>query len=464
MFSFILNSFDFVLKINAKSIDSSGQLTASDANVVVYKVHVDRTDGKKNGKLSFTVNSLLTGDGSFKSNNGKGDGNFLVSLINIDRKLKAVSTFTLAAPTYDINTEFYYDFEKDDKKKITFDTKNKVSKNKLESSNILDIENDKYKLDVNINGDDTVSDGKRSATIGLTLPTNRQIIGEFTRDFHSKVNVVNGRFFGKISDKLQNQKQRSISYDLIISNADFQSKIFNILDKMEYIDFEGKNALLTAEFKHLPKGHFKTGAATVTIKGTLLPEIMDLVLSVDEYCTEHMIYHASAKYGSQVNVNINGNYYVESGEKPASYEFQSITSIPNTDIKQFKFQSSGKLLRPATVDALYEAEIKISSSLNDKHIGLDTTVKGNGKHGSGTFKLNVPEVDPISVDTSYNLVTNEEDTTKQGTLEVRYGNGHTVKVSGDVKTIGFNEITVNGILQTPFDNIKNVEVSYKLTV
>lgn len=79
------------------------------------------------------VKDTVDGTGSFKSTNGKGDGNVILTLQKVDRKFKISTTFNIAAPTYDMKTDFYYNYEKENDKKITFDTKNRVTKDSLDS-------------------------------------------------------------------------------------------------------------------------------------------------------------------------------------------------------------------------------------------------------------------------------------------------------------------------------------------
>lgn len=79
------------------------------------------------------VKDTVDGAGSFKSTNGKGDGNVVMTLQKVDRKFKIGSTFNIAAPVYDMKTEFFYNFEKENDKKITFETKNKVTKDTFDS-------------------------------------------------------------------------------------------------------------------------------------------------------------------------------------------------------------------------------------------------------------------------------------------------------------------------------------------
>lgn len=83
--------------------------------------------------FNLKVKDTVDGTGSFKSTNGKGDGTVLLTLQKVDRKFKISTTFNVAAPIYDMKTEFYYNFEKENDKKITFDTKNKVTKESFDT-------------------------------------------------------------------------------------------------------------------------------------------------------------------------------------------------------------------------------------------------------------------------------------------------------------------------------------------
>lgn len=97
-------------------------------------MNVDRTDDKNmNGVFNVKVKDTIDGTGSFKSTNGKGDGSVLITLPKVDRKFKINTTFNIAAPVYDMKTDFYYNFEKENDKKITFDTKNKVTRESFDS-------------------------------------------------------------------------------------------------------------------------------------------------------------------------------------------------------------------------------------------------------------------------------------------------------------------------------------------
>ncbi len=120
--------------LTPKKATSNSKLYAGSNELASYDVNVDRTDDKNmNGVFNMKVKDTVDGVGSFKSTNGKGDGNLLLTLQKVDRKFKINTTFNIAAPIYDMKTEFYYNFEKENDKKITFDTKNRVSRGSFDS-------------------------------------------------------------------------------------------------------------------------------------------------------------------------------------------------------------------------------------------------------------------------------------------------------------------------------------------
>lgn len=120
--------------LTPKKATSTSKLFAGATELASYDVNVDRTDDKNmNGVFNMKVKDTVDGTGTFKSTNGKGDGNVLITLLKVDRKFKINTTFNIAAPIYDMKTEFFYNFEKENDKKITFDTKNRVTQNSFDS-------------------------------------------------------------------------------------------------------------------------------------------------------------------------------------------------------------------------------------------------------------------------------------------------------------------------------------------
>lgn len=286
--------------------------------------------------------------------------------------------------------------------------------------------------------------------------------GNVEREARLKQDIATGNFLISLKDILPSKKTRSLVATGTLSDANIRSKLFNLAHKVTYIDFDGRDIVLTTQFKNVPKGEFKNGAADINLRGSMLPEVIDLKISADEYCHEHAIYTAAAKYGGKFNFNVNGNYYVGGGSKPTTYDVKTVINVPNTEIESVTLQSNGKFLVPNTDTDAYEGQFKVTGALNSKVFSIDTTLKGNGKTGMGNLKFNVPDMEPFSADGTYTINAEEVNGDGKGTLNVHYGKGKTVSVSTDVKvTAGGDDVAVQVGLQTPFDNAKNVDFTFK---
>lgn len=123
-----------VILLTPRKVTSNSKLHVGSTEWASYDLNVDRTDDKNmNGVFTAKVKDTLDGTGTFKSVNGKGDGTVLLNLEKVDRKFKINTSFNIAAPVYDMKTDFFYNFEKENDKKITFDTKNKMSRGSFDS-------------------------------------------------------------------------------------------------------------------------------------------------------------------------------------------------------------------------------------------------------------------------------------------------------------------------------------------
>lgn len=282
------------------------------------------------------------------------------------------------------------------------------------------------------------------------------------REARLKQDIGSANLFVSLKDILPNKKTRSFVATGTLSNANIRKRLFDLVHKVTYTDFDGRDIVLNSHFKNVPKGEYKNGAAELNLSGSMLPEVIDLQISADEYCHEHAVYTASAKYGPQFNVKINGNYYVGGGTKPTTYDVKATVNVPNTQVQSATLQSNGKFVLPQTETDLYEGQFKVTGALNNKAFSVDTTLKGNGKVGSGNLKFNVPDMDPFSADGTYTLNGDEVNFDGKGTLNVHYGKGQAVVASTDFKVAGGgDDVAVQVGLKTPFDNAKNVDFTFK---
>ncbi|KAJ6644415.1 Apolipophorin [Pseudolycoriella hygida] len=445
-----------------KKVTSNTKLFSGSTELGSYDVNVDRDEKNVNGIVKIKVKDTLDGEGSFKSTNGKGDGSVLINLSKIDRKVKMTTSFHILAPTFDMNTDVYYNFEKENDKKITFSTKNRVTGTSFDSKNTVEVQGEKYTFNSEGSRTGRMIDGKSNLKYQLTLPNGRELSGAFDRDTRLDQDISNGKMQISLKDLLPTKKTRTLLVTGTLTDSNLRTGIFDLVHKITYTDFDGRDLVLASQFKHVPKGEFKSGLAELNLRGTLLPEVLDFKISADEYCKEHAIYSASAKYGGQFNYNINGNYYVGGGTKPTTYDVKTVINIPNTDIKSINFQSNGKFVAPETETDPYDAQFKVSGTLNNKVFAIDSTVKGNNKSGSGNLNINVPDMEPFSTHGSYTSNIGDADSDIKGNFNLNYGKGKTFAITTDSKVAGGgNDVDISIGLKTPFEQGKNVDFSFK---
>lgn len=90
-------------------------------------------NGNANGNVKIDLKDLLKADGQLKSTKGKGTGQLVVDFVKIGNKIKTDSQFNIAAPTYDVDLTIYPQYEKDNSKKISLSTHNKITEDSIDS-------------------------------------------------------------------------------------------------------------------------------------------------------------------------------------------------------------------------------------------------------------------------------------------------------------------------------------------
>lgn len=452
-----------VILVNTKLANTNIKVFGGKQEIASYESKIVRGDNS-NGKFDVKINQILTGTGEFKSNKGKGDANFLITFEKLARKIKTDVKFVISAPNYEVSTDFYYDFEKDNTKKVTFSTKTKATKSMFDSKNNLDIFTEKYGFNVQGSLDGAaVNDGIIKGKFDLSLPTGRVLSGEINREVHVKSAGSVGSAEIKLNDRLPNKKSRTFILSGKINKGDFQANLFDIDHTIKYTDFENKNIVIESNIKHLPKDHFKLAAVTFNIQGSLLPETIDFNIIVDEYCEKHAVYKVSGKYGGQFEASLKGKHEVGGRAKPAMFEITAGVNSPLTKFKSFKLESAGSFLQPETDNGLYETKFSTKASVDAKSISFDSNGKGNRNHGNVKLALDIPGIDSVSAEGTYSHIDSGESTKCQGAVQLGYGAGKTIKASTTINTVGNNEISVYGTLETPFEHAKKVDLTFKAT-
>lgn len=136
-FYFVLKIFIFC-RINNGFVFTANELDtklkiASGSNVLIDAIFKATRAGDANGSLRINVKEYLVANGQIKANKGNGNGDIVIEFVKIGRKVKGDTKFTFQSPNYNLALSFYPDFGKDQQKKISFSTVNKLQPTSVDS-------------------------------------------------------------------------------------------------------------------------------------------------------------------------------------------------------------------------------------------------------------------------------------------------------------------------------------------
>lgn len=303
------------------------------------------------GSMKASLNDLLSFDGTVQSTNGK--GNAMITGSIKDRKLKADTQFTIQKPTYDFSTDIFYDFEKDNTKKVHFATHNNIQDKSFDSKNEVEVFAERYSFNVGAALEGKFLDGKQKGSAEVQLPTGRKMSLAAEREVHMTKDKGNGQLHVTVTDELPNKQQRQAVFDMKINDLVPKAGFFDASGSLKYKTYENKDAKAQFTLKNLKKGDFATAGGSLQVDGTLLPEVTTLNVKIDEYCVDHAVFSANGKYGNVGDVNLNGKYYVATKDRPHSHDFNGDLNLPNMKFKKLSVTSNGQLTEPAEVDGTY---------------------------------------------------------------------------------------------------------------
>lgn len=318
----------------------------------VASIETDLTFGNKmDGKLKAAFNDVIKVDGTFTSNDGT--GNAVLNGEIKDRKVRGESQFTVKKPTYDFVTDIYYDYEKDNSKKVQFSTKNQLQDKSISSKNDVEVFSERYTFNVDASSEGAFPIGKQKLTTDFTLPTGRKFILDAMREVNGGGDNINGQVHLTATDELPNKQQRQVVVDMKTKDVNRRLGFFDGTSTLKYRGFDNKDFKVQTTLKNLKKGHFSTAAGSVQIDGTMVPEPLTVNLNVDEYCENHAIYSANGKYGSIGDIDVNGKFYTATKDRPHSHDFTGVLNLPNTKLQRVTVTSNGQFTEPNEPEGNY---------------------------------------------------------------------------------------------------------------
>lgn len=405
------------------------------------------------GSLKGSVSDAITVDGTFESKNGKGTAAVTAGIK--DRKVKADSKFTIQQPTYDFSTDVFYDFGKDNTKKVHFTTNNNIDQNAFTSKNDVELFTERYAFNVDASREGTFFDGKQTASAEVKLPTGRKLSATGTRNANTAGNKRSGQMHLTATDELPNKEQRQAIVDLKVTDASPKEGFFDFTGSLKYRTYDNKDLKIQLGLKNLKNGHFSTATGSLDVDGTLVPEVTMINIKLDEYCANHAIYSLNGKYGSVGNIDANGKFYVATKDRPYSHDFNGVLNVPSIKLQKLIVSSHGELTEPSTPEGAYIVKYSGSIDLAGKKIQVETDLKMSPTKGSGSAKLQLPETKPIAGEISFNC--NHQDKA-DGSFLVTYGDNKKFQTSLNVHLEGETNLNVDVSIHGDFETIKDISM------
>lgn len=303
------------------------------------------------GTVKATVSDAISADGTFQSTNGKGTAVFTAALK--DRKIKADTQFTIQKPTYNFASDIFYDFEKDNTKKVHFATINNIAENNFDSKNEVEVFGERYGFNVGATNQGTLLEGKQKGSAEVQLPTGRKLSVAAEREVKMANQKGNGQFHMTATDELPNKQQRQAILDMKMNEVNPKTGFFDFAGSLKYKTYDNKDLKVQLALKNLKKEAFATASGNLQIDGTLIPDVTTINVKLDEYCDNHAIYSVSGKYGQVGDIDVNGKFYVATKDRPHSHDFKGVLNLPNTKFNKLTVASSGQLTEPVDLDGAY---------------------------------------------------------------------------------------------------------------
>ena len=406
------------------------------------------------GSLKASAANAVTAEGNFQAANGK--GNAVINASIKDRKLKGESQFNIAKPTFDFSTDIFYDYEKDNTKKVHFSTKNQVQDNSVVSKNEVEIFSEHYSFNVDASNDGTLENGKQKGSAVVSLPTGRKFSFNADREARfANEGKGNGAFHLTATDELPNKQQRQAIVDLKVNDLSPKAGFFDLTGSMKYRAYDNKDLKLQIGAKNLKKGHYSTATGSLQIDGSLVPDVATVKINLDEYCDNHAIYSASGKYGQVGDININGKFYVANKDRPHSHDFNGVLNLPKTKLQKLTVSSNGQLTEPADSEGAFIIKYSGTVDYAGKKTHVETDLKMSPSKGSGSAKLELPETKPISGEVSFSC--NHKDKA-DGSLAVIYGDNKKFKTAMNVHMEGTNNLNVDISINADMESFKDIKL------
>lgn len=293
------------LLVNPNELDTSLKIAAGSATYVDIFVKATK-DRNANGVLKVSLKDVLIANGKLKVAKGVGNGDIVVELPKLKRKLKADSTFTFASPTYKVELVLYPDFEKDSSNKLVLSTNSELQPKSISSQNSVEVLGKKLEVNLKGNGDTDLSNGKQNGELEITFPSERYYLLKFNRE----VTTVDGIHSGNIQwshdiRKNKNTPGQTVTIKGVLKKLETKKWFIDVAYNIAADCGEGKNLNLDLKLVREPKGEEILVDGVIKASGSAIPNPVDVTgnLLYKNYVAAGQL---TAKLGDKAAVNVNG--------------------------------------------------------------------------------------------------------------------------------------------------------------
>nr|UEP64281.1 apolipophorin [Cotesia flavipes] len=475
------------LKINGKSFKVDYGLAATPSQINNHAVvSLDTTKyldyllniqigAKASGKLNLNVKNIILVNGQYNYQNGKGNGNFNIHLMTINRKIKGTGDVSVTGPRHVGNLEISFD-DKDPNKSIKFSTDTELDKTSINSKNTIDLFTHKYEVNGKShfkrtpqNGYDFKGDGQ------LTLPNGRHFVieGSQVADRTAEKSNIKGNY-NLMDYEKKGGEPRKLGYEFNIALVEPLRHEFDCQHTMQFKNRDGKDINLFVSTKHAESKDNKHHCdIKVNLKGAYMVKPFDFDLSTkyaDKKNNEPGMngsWKLDSSLGSDLSFKGTGDYHDSEGPKdPHVAEINLAFVFPSEKLRNLKYSEMQSILLPSELEDNNKLDYKSSYALtynDDKTIKAEaaysqTGVKPGGtKEGKGYVLLTVLTHPPLIIETSFKHDPTEEIKRASGNIAVNYGDS---KTSGGLYTAykpDMSDIKITAKASVPMEKVHAIE-------
>ncbi|KAB0791517.1 hypothetical protein PPYR_03317 [Photinus pyralis] len=435
--------YGYVLKPN--NLDTSLKIE-SGANTYVDITLKGNRAGNANGNLKITLKDFLSGNGQLKVTKGTGNAFVVFDFTKFHRKLKLDSSFTLAAPQFDMLFTFYPNFEKDNSKMV-ISTQNQVKPNFFDSKNFIEIAGKKLEANLKGSSDGTFKNGKQNGELEITLPTNHYFCAKLDRE--RKDENGNGNMhlvLEKRNDKNSPGDKLDISGTL--KDANRAKGFYDLSYVINAESAKGKNLILQVGTKRQQQGDQYYVDGNARLSGSAITD--ELVIN-SNLLYKGLVgsYAVNSRYGQNNMLNVNGKVDLDNGDRKMMAEAGIELKTGSSMLQSAKFGCMGSIEQAEQLKLDGNVFLFMDDSDAKTDPIVDVKLSGEGSIGitSGTLKgtAQLQKIDPISGTLTYETSNNK----LNGQWTMNYKKDKTVKLDLTLTKPNEHEYNVDLKLDSP---------------